>query len=204
MREDSAGRKEGGRERRSFPPVPKKKKEKKTWITSILIWDVVIQGGRTLGRNVDRDRNKRQLRSDSETEVWMRISSPSLERQAGAQTGGRGFCSHILIKAENRSEVGVQLLPPQVYQQPGCAPSLPLSLSLSLYLLLPLSHAQSHPCPHFPVFFPLISSFPPFPLFFRRSSFFSPSLTRHSLARSLGILIKLGCSLMLSPWQQSP
>lgn len=46
--------------------------KKKTWITSILIWDIVIQGERMLGKNVDRERNKRQLMSASETEEWMK------------------------------------------------------------------------------------------------------------------------------------
>lgn len=73
MREDSTGR-EGGRkeEGRGAHFLQCQKKKSNTWITSILIWDVVIQGERMLGKIVDREGNKRQLISDSETEEWMK------------------------------------------------------------------------------------------------------------------------------------
>lgn len=80
------------------------------------------------------------------------------------------------------------------------------------YVLPASNHSLSntHTCPFSYMPFLSLSSWvstfflfflPGPPLSSSHSLSLSPSLY---LARSLGILIKLGCSLMLSPWQQSP
>lgn len=80
----------------------------------------------------------------------------------------------------------------------------------SLYLI---THCLTHAHAHTPLLFYLYLIFLSSNLISHSSSQSPPSPHHHPLSLSLpclfatcslGILIKLGCSLMLSPWQQSP